>query len=71
MKNIKFKLHKIIGKWVNDDVDIIPSIKFRTGSKSNETTSVTTTMVCLAWLKCKSCNCYAQQHHRVEPYVEL
>ncbi len=51
MKNIKFKLHKIVGKWVNDDVDIIPSIKFRTGSKSNETTSVTTTMVCLAWLK--------------------
>ena len=51
MKNIKFKLHKIVGKWVNDDVDIIPSIKFRTGSKSNETTSVTTTMVCLTWLK--------------------
>ncbi len=50
-KEIKFKLHKIVGKWVNDDVDITPSIKFRTGSKSNETTSVTTTMVCLVWLK--------------------
>ena len=50
-KEIKFKLHKIVGKWVNDDVDITPSIKFRTGSKSNETTSVTTTMICLVWLK--------------------
>jgi hypothetical protein len=51
MIRFKFRLHKIVGKWVNDDVDILPGLKFRTGSNSNESTTVTTTMLCLVWLK--------------------
>jgi hypothetical protein len=51
MIQFKFRLHKIIGKWVNDDVDILPGLKFRTGSDANESKTVTTTMLCLVWLK--------------------
>lgn len=47
----QFKIHKIVGKWVNDDVDILPGLKFRIGSNENESTSITTTMLCLVWLK--------------------
>jgi hypothetical protein len=47
----QFKLHKIVGKWVNDDIDILPGLKFRISSNENESTSITTTMLCLVWLK--------------------
>lgn len=47
----KFKIHKLVGKWTNDDVDITPSLKFRTGSKSVEDITITTSMLCLVWLR--------------------
>ena len=43
----------INGKWTNDDVDLIPSIKLRHGSKVNNETNlmVTATSIAICWLK--------------------
>lgn len=49
--NIRFKF--INGKWVNDDLELIPTIKLRIGSKANKekTAKATATIICLCWLK--------------------
>ena len=51
MKNVRFNF--VNGSWVNDDVDLIPTIKVRTGRKSDEQRGVvaTGTSIALCWLK--------------------
>ncbi len=43
----------INGKWTNDDVDLIPAIKLRHGSKVNNETNLKVTAISIAicWLK--------------------
>lgn len=50
---MKIKLKIIKGSWINDDVDLIPTIKLRTGSKINHdnTLKVNATSIALCWLK--------------------
>lgn len=48
---MKAKLKFIKGSWVNDDVDLIPTIKLRTGSRINQELKVTATSLALCWLK--------------------
>jgi hypothetical protein len=48
---MKSKLKFIKGSWVNDDVDLIPTIKLRTGSRINQEDRVTATSLALCWLK--------------------
>lgn len=50
---MKIKVKIVKGSWVNDDIDLIPTIKLRTGSKINEekNLSVKVTSIALCWLK--------------------
>ncbi len=48
---MKAKLKFIKGSWLNDDIDLIPTIKLRTGSRINQELRVTATSVALCWLK--------------------
>jgi hypothetical protein len=48
---MKVKIKFITGSWVNDDIDLIPTIKLRTGSKMYQKLKVTATSVALCWLK--------------------
>jgi len=48
---MNFKIKFIKGSWVNDDVDLLPTIKLRTGSKANEELKVIATSIALCWLK--------------------
>lgn len=47
------KIKFIKGNWIDDDVDITPTIKLRVGSKINPDTQlkVTATSIALCWLK--------------------
>jgi hypothetical protein len=43
---------KIInGSWINDDVDILPTIKLRISSESNTQLKLTATSIAICWLK--------------------
>ena len=50
---MKLKAKFITGSWTNDDIDLFPTIKFRTGSKVNPDTQlkVTATSFALCWLR--------------------
>lgn len=50
---MKAKAKFIIGSWTNDDIDLLPTIKLRTGSKVNPDTQlkVTATSLALCWLR--------------------
>jgi hypothetical protein len=48
---MKFKIKFIKGSWVNDDVDLLPTIKLRTGSKIHQEIKVAAISVALCWLK--------------------
>lgn len=48
------KLTIVKGKWVDDDVDLTPTLKFRTGSKifgQEQKIKVVATSIALCWLK--------------------
>jgi hypothetical protein len=48
------KLTIVKGKWVDDDVDLLPTIKLRTGSKlfgQEQKIKVVATSIALCWLK--------------------
>lgn len=50
---MKLKTKFITGSWTNDDVDLLPTIKLRTGSKVNPDTQlkVTATSLAICWLR--------------------
>ena len=50
---MKLKAKFIKGSWTNDDIDLLPTIKLRTGSKVNSDTQlkVTATSLALCWLR--------------------
>jgi len=50
---MKTSVKFINGKWTNDDVDLIPTIKLRHGSKvdNEKNLKVTATSIALCWLK--------------------
>ena len=51
LKTYTLSLGFIIGKWENDDVELTPTIKFRTGSKENFNKYNRVTFLALCWLK--------------------
>lgn len=50
---MKTKAKFITGSWTNDDIDLLPTIKLRTGSKVNTDTQlkVAAISIALCWLK--------------------
>lgn len=50
---MKIRVKFINGQWTNDDVDLIPTIKLRHGSKVHDARNlkVTATSIALCWLK--------------------
>jgi len=50
---MKTSVKFINGKWTNDDLDLIPAIKLRHGSKANNETNLKVTAISIAicWLK--------------------
>ena len=50
---MKIKVKIVNGSWINDDIDLIPTIKLRTGCKINDEKqlSVKATSIALCWLK--------------------
>jgi hypothetical protein len=52
---MKVKTKFINGSWTNDDIDLIPTIKLRAGSKTIvddlNATKVAATSIALCWLK--------------------
>ena len=53
LKRNKMKVKSIKGNWTNDDVDLLPTIKLRIGSKVNIETKLKVKGVSIAicWLK--------------------
>jgi hypothetical protein len=49
----KINFRIVNGKWTNDDVDLLPTLKLRRGSKDNHGfhLSVSVTSIALCWLK--------------------
>jgi hypothetical protein len=48
---MKVKLKFIKGSWINDNIDLIPTIKLRTVRWINQEPKVTSTSLALCWLK--------------------
>jgi len=47
---MKTSVKFINGKWTNDDVDLIPAIKLRHGSKVNNETNLKVTAISIAMI---------------------